>query len=40
MRLPAFDSELDEKGIELNAELTKRWRIIEEVPTVDELVQK
>jgi NitT/TauT family transport system substrate-binding protein len=40
MRLPAFDSELDEEGIELNAELTKRWRIIEEVPTVDELVQK
>jgi NitT/TauT family transport system substrate-binding protein len=39
MRLPAFDSEIDEAGIELNAELTKRWRIIEKVPPVDDLVR-
>jgi NitT/TauT family transport system substrate-binding protein len=39
LRLPAFDSELDQKGIELEAELTAKYGIIEEAPAYDDLVR-
>jgi NitT/TauT family transport system substrate-binding protein len=39
LRLPAFDSELDQKGIELEAELTAKYGIIEEPPAYDDLVR-
>jgi NitT/TauT family transport system substrate-binding protein len=39
LRLPPFDSELDRKGIELEAELTAKYGIIEEAPTYDDLVR-
>jgi NitT/TauT family transport system substrate-binding protein len=39
LRLPPFDSELDRKGIELEAELTAKYGIIEEAPQYDDLVR-
>jgi NitT/TauT family transport system substrate-binding protein len=39
MRLPVFDAELDQKGIELEAELTAKYGIIEAPPAYDELVR-
>jgi NitT/TauT family transport system substrate-binding protein len=39
LRLPLFDSELDREGIELEAELTAKYGIIEEAPSYDELVR-
>jgi NitT/TauT family transport system substrate-binding protein len=39
LRLPAFDSELDRKGIELEAELTAKYGIIEEAPAYEDLVE-
>jgi NitT/TauT family transport system substrate-binding protein len=39
LRLPPFDSELDREGIELEAELTAKYGIIEEAPPYDELVR-
>jgi NitT/TauT family transport system substrate-binding protein len=39
LRLPAFDAELDQKGIELEAELTAKYGIIEEPPAYDDLVR-
>lgn len=39
IRLPAFDSEIDRAGIERDAELTKRWGVIKEVPSVDDLLR-
>ena len=38
LRLPAFDSELDQKGIELEAELTARYGIVKEPPAYEDLV--
>jgi NitT/TauT family transport system substrate-binding protein len=40
MRLPVFDPKLDRKGIELEAELTAKYGIIEEAPTYGELVRE
>jgi NitT/TauT family transport system substrate-binding protein len=40
MRLPVFDSELDRAGIELEADLTAKYGIIEEAPAYEELVQE
>jgi NitT/TauT family transport system substrate-binding protein len=40
MRLPVFDSELDREGIELEAELTAKYGIIEEAPAYEELVRE
>jgi NitT/TauT family transport system substrate-binding protein len=40
MRLPVFDSEIDEKGIETDAKLTERYGIIPTVPTIDDLVHQ
>jgi NitT/TauT family transport system substrate-binding protein len=40
MRLPVFDSELDREGIELEADLTAKYGIIEEAPGYEELVQE
>jgi NitT/TauT family transport system substrate-binding protein len=40
MRLPVFDSELDREGIELEAELTAKYGIVEEAPAYEELVQE
>jgi NitT/TauT family transport system substrate-binding protein len=40
LRLPAFDAELDRKGIELEAELTAKYGIIEEAPSYEELVRE
>jgi NitT/TauT family transport system substrate-binding protein len=40
MRLPVFDSELDREGIELEAELTAKYGIIEEAPSYEELVRE
>ena len=39
IRLPRWDSELRQESVELQAELTKRYGIIEEVPDVDELIR-
>ena len=39
MRLPVFDSQLDRKGIELEARLTAKYGIIKEAPSWDELVR-
>ena len=40
MRLPVFDPQLDQKGIELEAELTAKYGIIEEPPAYEELVRE
>jgi NitT/TauT family transport system substrate-binding protein len=40
MRLPVFDSELDQEGIELEAELTAKYGIVDEAPAYEELVQE
>ena len=40
MRLPVFDAQLDRKGIELEAELTAKYGIIEEAPAYEELVRQ
>jgi NitT/TauT family transport system substrate-binding protein len=39
MRLPVFDAELDQKGIELEAELTAKYGIIESAPAYEDLVR-
>jgi NitT/TauT family transport system substrate-binding protein len=39
LRLPVFDSALDRKGIELEAQLTARYGIIEQAPAYDDLVR-
>src|ERR671924_254368 len=39
LRLPAFDSKLDRKGIELEAELVARYGIIDKAPAYDDLVR-
>jgi NitT/TauT family transport system substrate-binding protein len=39
LRLPLFDSELDREGIELEAELTAKYGIIEEAPAYADLVR-
>ena len=39
LRLPPFDSELDREGIELEADLTAKYGIIEEAPAYDDLVR-
>jgi NitT/TauT family transport system substrate-binding protein len=39
MRLPVFDSELDREGIELEAELTEKYGIVEEAPAYDDLLR-
>jgi NitT/TauT family transport system substrate-binding protein len=39
LRLPAFDSELDQKGIELEADLTAKYGIIDEAPAYEDLVR-
>ena len=39
MRLPVFDSELDQKGIELEAELTAKYGIIDEAPPYEDMVR-
>jgi hypothetical protein len=38
MRLPVFDSELDRDGIELEAELTAKYGIVDEAPAYEDLV--
>jgi NitT/TauT family transport system substrate-binding protein len=38
LRLPLFDSKLDRKGIELEAQLTAKYGIIESAPSYDDLV--
>jgi NitT/TauT family transport system substrate-binding protein len=38
LRLPVFDSELDRDGIELEAELTAKYGIIDEAPAYEDLV--
>jgi NitT/TauT family transport system substrate-binding protein len=38
MRLPVFDPELDREGIELEAELTAKYGIVDEAPSYEELV--
>jgi NitT/TauT family transport system substrate-binding protein len=40
MRLPVFDAELDQEGIELEADLTAKYGIVEEAPEYEELVQE
>jgi NitT/TauT family transport system substrate-binding protein len=40
MRLPVFDPKLDREGIELEAELTAKYGIIEEAPAYGELVRE
>jgi NitT/TauT family transport system substrate-binding protein len=40
MRLPVFDPELDQEGIELEADLTAKYGIVEEAPEYEELVQE
>jgi NitT/TauT family transport system substrate-binding protein len=40
MRLPVFDPELDQEGIELEADLTAKYGIVEEAPAYEELVQE
>jgi NitT/TauT family transport system substrate-binding protein len=39
LRLPPFDSELDREGIELEAELTAKYGIIDEAPAYEDLVR-
>jgi NitT/TauT family transport system substrate-binding protein len=39
LRLPPFDSELDRDGIELEAELTAKYGIIDEAPAYEDLVR-
>jgi NitT/TauT family transport system substrate-binding protein len=39
LRLPAFDSELDQKGIELEADLTAKYGIVDEPPAYGDLVR-
>jgi NitT/TauT family transport system substrate-binding protein len=39
LRLPAFDSKLDQKGIELEAQLTAKYGIIEKAPAYEDLVR-
>jgi NitT/TauT family transport system substrate-binding protein len=39
LRLPQFDSELDQKGIELEADLTAKYGIIDEAPAYEDLVR-
>jgi NitT/TauT family transport system substrate-binding protein len=39
LRLPAFDSKLDRKGIELEAQLTAKYGIIEKAPAYDGMVR-
>jgi NitT/TauT family transport system substrate-binding protein len=39
MRLPVFDAELDQDGIELEADLTAKYGIIEEAPAYEDLVR-
>jgi len=39
LRLPAFDSKLDQKGIELEANLTAKYGIIDEAPAYGDLVR-
>jgi NitT/TauT family transport system substrate-binding protein len=39
LRLPVFDSEIDEKGIELEARLTEKYGIIDEAPTAKDLLR-
>jgi NitT/TauT family transport system substrate-binding protein len=39
LRLPVFDSELDQEGIELEAKLTAKYGIIKEAPAYDDLVR-
>jgi NitT/TauT family transport system substrate-binding protein len=38
LRLPPFDSELDREGIELEADLTAKYGIIDEAPAYEDLV--
>lgn len=40
MRLPVFDSELDREGIELEAELTAKYGIVEEAPAYEDMVRE
>ena len=40
LRLPAFDSKLDRNGIELEAKLTAKYGIIDDVPSMDEMVRE
>jgi NitT/TauT family transport system substrate-binding protein len=40
MRLPVFDAELDQEGIELEAELTAKYGIVDEAPAYEDLVQE
>jgi NitT/TauT family transport system substrate-binding protein len=39
LRLPVFDSKIDEKGIELEARLTAKYGIIDRAPTAKDLVR-
>jgi NitT/TauT family transport system substrate-binding protein len=39
LRLPAFDSKLDRKGIELEAQLTAKYGIIDKAPAYDDMVR-
>ncbi len=39
IRLPTFVSKIDDSSIQLNAELAKKYGVIEEVPATDELVR-
>jgi NitT/TauT family transport system substrate-binding protein len=39
LRLPAFDSQLDRKGIELEAQLTAKYGIIDEPPAYEDMVR-
>jgi NitT/TauT family transport system substrate-binding protein len=39
LRLPVFDSQLDRKGIELEADLTAKYGIIDEAPAYEDLVR-
>jgi NitT/TauT family transport system substrate-binding protein len=39
LRLPAFDSKLDQKGIELESQLTAKYGIIEKAPAYDDMVR-
>jgi NitT/TauT family transport system substrate-binding protein len=40
LRLPVFDAELDREGIELEADLTAKYGIVEEAPAYEELVRE
>jgi NitT/TauT family transport system substrate-binding protein len=39
IRLPTFTSEIDRDSIQLNAEMAKRYGVIEEIPAMDDLVR-